>query len=593
MSYIAFAFLFFIPLSFAQTSLEAIEVVAEKDVSRFSFAQSEVIPTHILETAPSALISPLVEKVPGLVSTQNGGPGGRVSFFLRGTESRHVVFTLDGMKINDTSNTDRQFDAAFMSSAFLKSVSVHKGPQAVLFGSDAMGGVIQLESRKGDNAPETRLTVNGGSFGTIDSSLSNDWQTKNKSNQGTLTVTRFHSDGISRLNKKRFNAKEKDATDISQITSSSRHRWANKVETDILGSYVHGKNELDAFSSDNSTDHSVNDQYLAQQKTNVALSKSHSVSLRNALNRHSRFIRSLSSGGQSFDGNLIQNEFLHRLESEHFGLISGVSTEHEENVSQNIDRSFDLSSVFTQGNLKRGDFKFHAGTRADKHSRYGSFFTGASGIAYKEFSLQYSQGFKAPSLYQLYAPPSFGSTIGNPNLVPETNHSWEAAWKKVSDNFETGVTFFQNRLSNLITFSNAGYLNQGRFIAEGVELSGKFKQKSYEFQGGYTHQNFRKEETTVLRRPYNITQVGASYFPKDNLELNITERFFSSRKDLDENGDGVKLNGYEVMDLGVKLTLDRDDFGIQLKNVLDREYEETYGYSVLPRSVFAHYGHRF
>ena len=154
--------------AFAETDLDVIEVEAEKDIRRFTFVSSHVIPAFELENTPVGIVSPALEKVPGLIISQNGGPGGRVSFFMRGTEGRHISFTLDGLKINDTSNTDRQFDAAFLTSPFIKDITVHKGPQAVMYGSDALGGMIEMKSRKGEDAPETRLSINAGSFATID-----------------------------------------------------------------------------------------------------------------------------------------------------------------------------------------------------------------------------------------------------------------------------------------------------------------------------------------------------------------------------------------------------------------------------------------
>lgn len=588
-----FLLLFILTATVNAEELDVIEVEATKDIGRFTFGDSATLPPDKLEE--SATLAPMIENLPGIISSQNGGPGGRVSFFIRGTESRHVAFTMDGLKINDSSNVDRQFDAAFMTSPFLQEVLVHKGPQAVLYGSDAMGGIVEMKTRRGENAPETRLLLNGGSFGTVDATLSSDWKTPN--NNGTVTYTRFHTDGISRLNEKRFNATEKDSADITQFTSSSEHRWASKFQTDLLGSYLHGKAEQDGFGVDSKHDHGVNDQYILQQKTSYDISHDQAVSLRNGLSRHQRFNRSESVGEETYGGNLYQNELLYRKEQERLGILAGLSNEQENIHSDSLDKQFELNSAFLQTSLMAQNFKLQAGARADHHSRYDEFFTGSAGVAYdlksQIFSIQYSQGYKAPSLYQLYGPPLFGFPVGNEDLIPESNHSWEASWKLIRDNINGGVTFFQNRLSNLITYTNQGYINQSRFIAEGVEFFASWKNEKFEIAPSYTHQNFREEETTVLRRPYNMAQLSVSYFPIESIELNVTDRWFSSRKDIDENGNVVKLNGFSVLDIGIRKIWERDDVGLQFKNVLDREYEELYGYSVMPFSIFAHYGHRF
>jgi len=587
-------FLFCFPVHAASVSLEQIEVVAEKEVSDFSFTRSRKIPVHKLEAETIGTLSQVLDDEPSLILNQNGGPGSRVSFFLRGTESRHVAFTLDGMKINDPSNTDRQFDAAFFTLPFLKEVQVHKGPQAVLYGSDAMGGLIELRSRKGENAPETRFGIRGGSFNTTETYLSSDW--KISKHEGTFTANRFLTEGISRLNEKRFQAKEKDASEISQFTSSSSHAWSGQVSTELLGSYLRGKNELDVGTDDNAHDESTNDQYVLQQKTELRLSERNAVSLRNGFNRHQRYIDTLSRGVETFDGNLMQNEILHKFQEEKIQLLSGLSTEHEDfRTTQAEVRSFDLHSLFLQSALTSGDFKFQAGGRAETHTRYGEFFTGSAGLAYELeqsiITLQYSQGFKAPSLYQLHGP------FGNDALIPEVNHSWEASWTIFNEQSQLEATLFQNRLSNLITYSftEARYFNQGRFIAEGLEISNKYRQDSVEIQAGYTYQQFRKEEETVLRRPQNSLQGGIAFFPTEASEVSLKGRWFSSRKDFNSVGGIAKLNGFETFDLGARYYFaSRDmDAGLQLLNLLDREYEELFGYSVMPRSLFAHVGITF
>ncbi|HXH32474.1 MAG TPA: TonB-dependent receptor [Bacteriovoracaceae bacterium] len=575
--------------------LELIRVTSQKDVNIFTFAETIQIDDYLLETSPTSLISSSLQATEGLVSSQNGGPGGRVSFFIRGTESRHVSFTLDGLKINDPSNTDRQFDSAFMTSAFIKGVLLHKGPQAVLFGSDAMGGTVEMITRKGESPGQTRFSLNGGSFGTIDSSLSRDWSSG--SNRGTFTVTRFHTDGISRLNRKRFKAKEKDSADITQLTSSSNHQWQSRVESDLLVSYLRGKNEFDTFGMDDSYDRSANDQLVLQQKTRFKLSESSSVSLRNGYTGHRRFIKSLSVGNETYQGDLLQHEFLYRRSFEESEVLAGLATDREGSESTAVDQSFLLHSVFLQGSQQVRSLKFQAGARLDGHSRYGGFGTGSTGVSFAPgpdtFSLQYSQGYKAPSLYQLYGPPIFGTPLGNEKLRPERNNSWEVSWRREFQKVGTSVTLFQNQLTNLITFSNLGYLNQGKFTSQGVDGSVKFRQDAWEVSSTFTHQKFIDERSPVLRRPLNYGSVALAWFYDESLESSIRYRFFDSRKDLDLTGKMVKLSGFEAVEVGMKKTFADTDLGVQVLNIFNRDYEELYGYSVMPRSVFLHFGRKF
>lgn len=590
---VSWIFLLFLTFAYAaETELAPIVVEAIKDVERFSFTTSETLTQRELEAAPLGMIAPELEKTPGVIANQNGGPGGRVSFFIRGTESRHVSFTIDGLRINDTSNTDRQFDSAFLTAPFLRKITIHKGPQAVMYGSDALGGLIEMITRKGEDAPEGRISFHAGSFGTIGLNLTRDWEINR--NQGTLTLSRLRSDGISRLNEKRFNAKERDATEITQITTSSTHGWAEKVKTDFLASVIIAEAEQDGFNSDNRFDKSFNDQFILQQKTSYGVSEGQIVSFRTGLSRHDRENRSLSNGVDHFDGNLLQNELLYRLEKGGVGFITGGAIEEEKAEFKSKEHSFYLHSLFAQAAYEKDLFKLHAGLRREIHSRYGDFLTGAAGIGYGDFYFQYSQGYKAPSLYQLFGPASFGSPVGNPDLEPETNHFSELVWKKEVDSFDGHVALFQNRLSNLFTYSlSRGYLNQQGFISEGLEVSGKWKDKYVHLFTSYVHQAFRKEKTDVLRRPQNTAQLGLSVFPQETLELSANAFWFSSRKDFGQNSEVVKLNPYEVINLGLRKVWPTYDLSIEVRNILDREYEELYGFSVLPRSLFLSFGHRF
>jgi vitamin B12 transporter len=579
-------------LSLAQDEIPTVEVRAAKEVSRYHLGTTSHFSQEKLETEPLPLAAAQIIKVPGVIATQNGGPGGRVSYFFRGTESRHVAFTLDGLKLNDPSNNDRQFDAAFFTSPFLKEMEVHMGPQPVLFGSDAMGGLVELTTRKGEIAPETRFDVNGGSFGTFSTSLSKDW--KNNKNNGTLTATTFRTDGISRLNKKRFNATERDSADITQFTSSSEHRLAANLQTDLLFSTLNGHNELDGFTDDNTNDESENDQYIAQQKTQLKIGDNQALSYRTGYNGHQREIRTLAVGKENYKGHLLQHEVLHKIQFKKFNFLSGIATEHEALNIAKVDRSLDLHSVFVQSALEEGGLKFQAGVRADKHTIYGSFYTGSMGASFKKnshiLSAQYSQGYKAPTLYQLHATPLFGFPIGNVNLRPERNNSLEASLREVFDQFEARLSLFQNRLANLITFTNQGFFNQGRFITEGAEAAFLIKLNRLHIEPSATHQNFRKQDSAVLRRPYNFYDINMNYFLGEAYVLSSRYQWQDSRKDFDEAGSIVRLNPYETVDLGFKYVQPDHDFGIEIKNIFNREYENLYAYSVMPLSVFFHYG---
>lgn len=581
--------LFSLALAYSAEELDPVDVTATKELSDFHLGSVETVSTG---KTSSALMNEAIGATLGVATSQNGGPGSRTSYFIRGTEARHVSFTIDGLKINDPSNTDRQFDAAFLTSPFIREVTLYKGPQAVLFGSDAMGGLVDMRTRKGEAAPVTRFQLSGGSFGTFDTTLSQDWQVKES--KGTLTWTSFRTDGISRLNKKRHRATERDGADLTQLTSSSAHSWNEKWHTDFLASFVRGNNELDGFADDNSHDKSRSDQYLIQQRTGHDLSGSSMVSLRNGISRHQRKINTLSVGENSYEGDLIQNELLFNKERKSFKFLGGFSNEKELFDQNDLDRGAELNSVFSQISLKDGPFTFQGGLRGDHHSRYRSYYTGSSGISLKlsdyTMAIQYSQGFKSPSLYQLYAEPIFGLPIGNKDLRPEKNNAIEGRWAFEKKEFKLDLVWFRNTLSNLIIFTNEGYKNQPRFLTEGVELSAGVNSRSFRLRPYVALQEFKEEKGPVLRRPTRSIGADVGWLPKEGLEFYVQFRQNNKREDLDENGNTIKLNGYETITLGTLLKHKLHEFGVRILNITDKNYEDLYGYSVMPRSLFVHFG---
>jgi outer membrane cobalamin receptor len=145
-----------------------------------------------------------------------------------------------------------------------------------------------------------------------------------------------------------------------------------------------------------------------------------------------------------------------------------------------------------------------------------------------------------------------------------------------------------------VVFSNNKYQNQGGFISEGVEPSLKWTGNSGEIRGSYTHLRFREKEAPVLRRPYNSGQLSGSWFATDAAELFARFRWFDSRKDLNTDGtQTVKLNSFETVDLGAAYRRGKQTVSLQVVNIFNREYEEIFGFSVMPRSLFGNYSVNF
>ncbi len=115
-----------------------------------------------IRTVPDAL-----NTVPGLNVVQSGGPGGQTSVFMRGTNSNHVKVLIDGIDASDPSIANGTFDFAHLLTGDIEQIEVLRGPQSGLYGSDAIGGVISITTKKGEGPPKVKASVEGGSFQTF------------------------------------------------------------------------------------------------------------------------------------------------------------------------------------------------------------------------------------------------------------------------------------------------------------------------------------------------------------------------------------------------------------------------------------------
>ncbi len=580
---VLFSALVFSSQLFSSESLEEIEIWDEKNYRSFDFGSYYHLSEEEIQNNTS-YVSETIKDLPFVNATSNGGIGTRTSYFFRGSESRHILMTLDGMKLNDPSSVDRQFDDSFLTNSFVREMTIFRSPKSTLFGQDALGGMIDLRTPQGEDAPSSRIKLMGGSFGTFQLDLLNNW--KAQKSQGSLGTNLLRSDGLSKLNQKRFKAKERDKVENAQFFSSSLHKISDNLATDFLLSFSENKQEIDSFIKDSSEESSEIQHSLIQQKSTLSFSQRNKMSIRNGYSKFDRSINSNLEESNRFQGMLFQNEVNFKLHQKRWQNLAGLIHESESLDVDDLNKNLDSYSIFTQYKYNLGRLDYQAGFRLDHHEIFKEFLSITTGVSIKlsenVIRLQYSRGYKAPSLYQLYGPPFMGFIVGNSSLTPESQDSLELSFlSKYLD-----VSLFENKFKNLITYSQAGYLNQGQFKARGVEGLVRIIENSYRIQPHLSYTGYSDYDGPILRRPLLGYGVDVLYSSDDKLEYGLNFKGVSARRDLNENGEVVKLNPYEVIDLSLKVNLNEKIYGFKLMNFLNREFEEIYGYNVMPRSFF-------
>lgn len=595
--------LLFYPLNiFSQEILKTIEVV-EFNSSLMGLVNSPVWQASTSDLEDTPLIQDILAKAPGVILTQTGGPGSRGALFLRGSESRHTLFMVDGLRLNDPTNTDRHFDTAFLFSNQFQSVQLQRGPSPVLYGGDATSGVIELSPRRGpdkDEKPMKQLGLTFGSFDTFLISGQTDW--KSEKHRGTFGLMRFKTEGFSRFNHERTTSNELDGAESTQFFQASEHQWSGKIKTDLYLQGSSARIEQDGFDSlgnpiDTDYDESQNRNLQFIQTTSVKHGVGH-VWIKTGLNAIKRDIKTISQGNEIYQGDIRQIQLGHQINSGSDISLVGFNFDQENYRDRALSAQNDIFSGFIQQKINFDHINLFIGARGESHQRYGEFLAYETSLDYQpreEFKsyVKYAQGYKSPSLYQLFGPDSFGSPVGNPNLNPEINKSMEIGieW---SGRFVANALVFQQDFENLIAFTNSGYANRGTLRVKGAEVSLLSPEHVWgQMLINFGVLDFSKYTQLPLRRPPsygNLTWM----LNQDKWGLEVGLRYLGLRNDVDFQGNKVKLTPYELLNSKLRYSLTSgQDLFLSLGNLTDRQYEDIWGYSTASRNWSLTYLQKF
>lgn len=571
--------IFFLP-ALGQTLLP--EVSVESKTLLLEKSSAPVYRVSEEELQQSTDLDDVLTEAPGVMFAQSGGAGGVGSLYLRGSGSQHTLVLIDGHRLNDPTNVNRSFDTGFLQTPFFEEVLFSRGPAPALYGSDAIGGVIELSPRRGRQTKESVLSLSAGSFDTFQGFAIQDWSSG--AHQGSVGLSHFQTRGISRLNRKRHGASEADGAVNTQLMQASRHQWSEALATDLLFYGYQARAEQDSTTADTTGDRTDNQLGHLSQTTYWR-----KFWLKAGVTSQTRDSVSTSLADETYRGELRLLQLGHEFTSANFTLTSGVEAQQEWQASPNVNKQNDLGALFALGRYDWAKLSLEVGARGEHHQRYGDFFTPESTLSYYpsdqlKWHTKVSRGYKSPSLYQLYAPDTFGP-LGNSELTPETNKSMElgVTWKSAGT---VSVVAFQQDYQNLILYSSTdGYLNGGDLRVQGIESQVVSPMYSWgQVSVSWTQLDFSNfDETPIRRPPYLATLNWSQEWGKWKSELRL--RAVGGRKDR-ANSKNVSLIAYETLSGTLRYEATQNQqWVLNAGNLTDREYEDIWGYSVAPLNL--------
>ncbi|HYC06047.1 MAG TPA: TonB-dependent receptor [Azospirillaceae bacterium] len=588
------------------------------DLSRIATGVSVVTRDDIdrngWQTLPEAL-----RTLPGMSVVSSGGPGGNTSVFLRGTNSDHVLVLLDGLPVNEPALSAGAFNFGEDLLGDLQRIEVVRGPASTLYGSAAIGGVINLITRAGADRPlvaeaaaaagtDGLLQGRAGLRGTLDQAdyaLSVEGLTTGGDN---YTPRRFTSRNLG----------EADGFENLTATAKGVLRVSETAKVEALLRWRDADLQIDSVPTDDPnytgrsetlTLQAAGELKLLDERLTSRLSAGRIETKRGFRNAADVF--SVSTNNDRFDGERLQFDWQNTLAaSRDLTLTAGATATHEDAVfttrstsafgpfNQDVDARADAFGAYAQAQLRLAErVDVTAGIRHDLPDDYGTRTTWKLGavVAVPEIHgrLKAAGGtaYKAPTLYDRYGLTNFGYR-GNPDLQAEESEGWEAGAEfDVPGGVATlGASYFANDVDRLIQFDfirNSSF-NLAKADIEGVESFVALTPLPWlEARLNYTWTDARDGTTgtRLLRRPEHQVGATARVEPLPGLTISPEAMFVGRRLDViyGDAGNFIgtrAVGGYWQMNLAVSYAV-TDGLTVFARgtNLADRRIENPNGFA--------------
>jgi vitamin B12 transporter len=538
------------------TALASVTVLTRADIERIQ-AQDTVS---------------LLRHFAGVDLSRTGGPGSQTSVFLRGTNSNHVLVLINGVRVASANSGAYAFEG--LPIELIERIELVRGPLAALYGSDAIGGVIQIFTR----TPETAsVEVGVARYDSFRLSASHGYRTE-RGGVG-IALSRRGSQGFSSQNVNGFSFDpDRDGSYIERalITADTQANEQLNFRANLLRSATDTE-----FDDGRST--------LVQRQFGVTAmyenSETHTQTFRLG---YASEVLDTPVFFSTFRTRRLQGDWQHDFTlAGGKALTLGLNTASEKGSAGGEERK--LIAPFARFAMPLGGHELEASVRADDDSQFGlhGSFSAAWGYQFESARVfaNFGQGFRAPNLNELYSPGFGGLFAGNENLDPERSNSFEiGADQSFGEASKVRLRAFRTRISDLISFSGGQVFsaeNIARAAVDGIELSAESSLFGCKVSGDITLQDPRNlsNDQTLLRRPKR--KIGAhANCDFDALNVSVDGFGYSSREDF-----GATLPGYGLADLSASYQIS-PAWSVQakLENLFDREYELARGFNTPQRT---------
>lgn len=598
--------------------------------SRVSATVTVLDEQAIREQQPIALTD-LLLRTPGISITRNGGFGTATSLRIRGADSSQTVMVIDGVRISDPSATGGGYSFSNLLIDDIERVEILRGPQSILWGSDAIGGVVNVVTRRAERPLEGSMAVEAGTHATVNAQAGIggtgallDWR---------VAGSTFTTDGISA----RSNGTEADGYRRTSATGTGTLKLAPNLSIDLRGYWANARNEFDGTTGD-SRAYGLTTEWTGYAGVNLTLFDgrlANRIAVLQTETDRENYDPARSVRPLNFDahGRVRRFEYQGTLRiGDAVQAVFGAEREEQRMTSASpgnntaayalVPQSADTNSIYAELRVTPiSGLTVNGGARHDDQSRFGgntvftagAVFTPNGGLTIVRAS--FDEGFKAPSLYQLF------SIYGSASLQPEKAQGWSVgAEQAIGDLFHASATWFERDTDNLIDFAfcpTAGtlpaacyipgtttsrfgyYANVRKAHARGLELAARAQVGMVFASGNYSWVAAEDRSTgstdfgrQLARVPRHLANVEGGVDLSQGLRASVAARY--AGRTFDRAGSATILPGYWLIDLRAQWRLAS---GLtvtgRIENLADKRYETASGYGALGRTAYLGIRSRF
>ena len=584
-----------------------VPVPADVVASAVTVLRGSELEAQGIRTAAEAL-----ETVPGAHVAETGSFGGQTSLFMRGGESDYTKILIDGVPLNQAGGF---IDLAHLTTEDVDRIEIVRGPVSVLYGSDAVTGVVQIFTRTGRGPAQLGAEVHAGTYGSVDGAV--DVEGSNGKIGYAARVSRFSADGLYRYNNRYRNS-----------VASARIQVTPDARSDASLTYRYGDDSYH-FPTNGTGAPVDSNQRSAERGPSLSLTAGrmltqHLEARINGAMKEARLFYNDEPDSPGEDGTFWSRDYLRRSTlgalvtwraRSQISVIGGVEYEDQRQRGRSefsasfgtfpnppVDVQRTNTGYFTQGLFSVGRSAVTVGARLDDNSQFGAYGTYRAGLVYRlphatRIRFSAGTGFKEPSFFENYAT---GFVRGNPHLKPERSQSWELGVERGS----VAVTYFNQRFRNLIEYSgtpvgpdSVNYYNVGGAIADGIEATARANiATSVVLSLNYTFLHSRVEQSgstdpnsvfvpgkPLIRRPAHTIapQLSATVGPRGRINLGA---LWVGKRD-DVGPPRVTLQPYTRVNVSGEYTLGRVILSGRVDNAFNDQRQEINGFRPRGRTV--------